>query len=102
MAPELYQRAPYPNATFPNPNPFAVKMYSFYPLPNRTPDDVYNANNYASSVVNTVRRHTLMNRVDYRLGRHSPFWRGGLNFSATVFPPRLCQKALINVCCRCH
>src|SRR6202011_1620564 len=79
QATDLYQRAPYPNAIIPNPNPFAVKMYSFYPLPNRTPDDVYNANNYASSVVNTVRRHTLNNRVDYRLWKHSLPGRGGLD-----------------------
>src|SRR5882724_10878514 len=95
LATDLYQRAPYPNATIPNPSPFAVRMYSFYPLPNRTPDDVYNANNYASSVVNTVRRHTLMNRVDYRLGKHSIYGSGGLDYG-DVTQPRAFGKAPFN------
>src|SRR5258707_1224688 len=47
LATDLYQRAPYPNAIIPNPSPFAMRMYSFYPLPNRTPDDAFNATNYA-------------------------------------------------------
>jgi hypothetical protein len=95
LATDLYQRAPYPNAIIPNPNPFAVHMYSFYPEPNRTPDDVYNANNYASSVVNTVRRHTLNNRVDYRLGKHSIYGSGGLDYG-DVAQPRAFGKAPFN------
>ena len=39
LGPDLYQRAPIPNAIIPNPNQYALKMYSFYPAPNRTPDD---------------------------------------------------------------
>src|SRR6202008_1103440 len=35
--PNLYQRALIPNAVIPNPNPYALKLYSFYPDPNRTP-----------------------------------------------------------------
>ena len=45
LATDLYQRAAYPNAIITNANPYAIKMYSFYPLPNRVPDDVYNTNN---------------------------------------------------------
>src|SRR5258706_4527168 len=93
LATDLYQRAPYPNAIIPNPNPFAVHMYSFYPLPNRTPDDVYNTNNYASSVVNTVRRHTLNNRVDYRMSRHSIYGSGGFDFGGIVYPPPFGKSA---------
>src|SRR5215471_17533674 len=80
LATDLYQRAPFPNAIIANANPYAVKMYSFYPTPNRTPDDVYNTNNYASSEVNTVRRHTLNNRIDYKWGKHSIYGSGGLDF----------------------
>jgi hypothetical protein len=83
---DLYQRAPYPNAIIPNPNPYAVHMYSFYPHPNRTPDDVYNTNNFASSVVNTVRRQTLNNRVDYRFGKHSIYGSGGFDFGDVAQP----------------
>src|SRR6266404_2629124 len=95
LATDLYQRAPFPNAIIPNPNPYAVHMYSFYPLPNRTPDDVYNTNNYASSVVNTVRRHTLNNRIDYRLGRHSIYGSGGFDFG-DITQPRPFGKAPFN------
>jgi hypothetical protein len=80
LATDLYQRAPFPNAIIPNPNPYAVHMYSFYPEPNRTPDDVYNTNNYASSVVNTVRKQTLNNRVDYLIGKNSIYGNGGFDF----------------------
>ena len=61
-------------------------MYSFYPEPNRTPDDVYNTNNFASSVVNTVRRQTLNNRVDYRFGKHSIYGSGGFDFGDVAQP----------------
>jgi trimeric autotransporter adhesin len=37
IGPNLYQRAQVPNAIIPNPNPYALRMYSFYPLPNRRP-----------------------------------------------------------------
>jgi hypothetical protein len=95
VATDLYQRASFPNAIIPNPNPFAVRMYSFYPLPNRTPDDVYNTNNYASSVVNTVRRHTFNNRVDYKLGKHSIYGSGGFDFG-DIAQPRAFGKAPFN------
>jgi hypothetical protein len=95
VATDLYQRAPFPNAIIPNPNPYAVKMYSFYPLPNRTPDDVYNTNNYASSVVNTVRRHAFNNRVDYKSGKHSIYGSGGFDFG-DIAQPRAFGKAPFN------
>jgi hypothetical protein len=95
LATDLYQRAAFPGAIIPNPNPYAVHMYSFYPEPNRTPDDVYNTNNYASSVVNTVRRQTLNNRVDYRLGKHSIYGSGGFDFGDIV-QPRPFGKAPFN------
>jgi hypothetical protein len=86
LATDLYQRAPFPNAIIPNPNPYAVHMYSFYPKPNRVPDDVYNTNNYASSEVNTVRRHTLNNRIDVKLGKHSIYGSGGLDYGDITQP----------------
>jgi len=95
LATDLYQRAPFPNAIIANANPYAVKMYSFYPTPNRTPDDVYNTNNYASSEVNTVRRHTLNNRIDYKWGKHSIYGSGGLDFG-TINQPRAFGTAPFN------
>jgi len=86
LATDLYQRAPFPNAIIANANPYAVHMYSFYPEPNRTPDDAYNTNNYASSKVNTVRRHTLNNRVDLKQGKHSIYGSGGFDYGDITQP----------------
>ncbi|RZU42397.1 TonB-dependent receptor [Edaphobacter modestus] len=86
VGPNLYQRALIPNAIIPNPNPAALLMYSFYPLPNRTPDDVYNTNNYTSNVSNTVRRQTLSSRIDYKLGSHSFYSSGGYDFGKITQP----------------
>jgi hypothetical protein len=82
----LYQRAQFPNAIIPNPDPAALLIYGFYPAPNRTPDDVYNTNNFTSTVVNTVRRQTLNNRIDYKLGRHSIYGNGGFDFGTILQP----------------
>ena len=86
LATDLYQRAPFPGAIIANANPYAVHMYSFYPEPNRTPDDVYNTNNYASSKINTVRRHTLNNRIDLKWGKHSIYGSGGLDYGDVSQP----------------
>ncbi len=94
-ATDLFQRAPYPGGIIPNPSPFAVRMYGFYPLPNRTPDDQFNANDYASNGVNTVRRHTFNNRVDYRRGKHSIYGSGGFDFG-DIAQPRAFGKAPFN------
>jgi len=50
--------APFPNAIIPNPI-LTRPHYRLLPFAKPHADDVYNTNNYASSVVNTVRRHTL-------------------------------------------
>ncbi len=86
LATDLYQRAPFPNAIIPNPNPYTVHMYSFYPSPNRTPDDPTNLNNYGSSEVNTVRRHTLNNRIDFKHGKHSIYGSGGFDYGDVSQP----------------
>jgi hypothetical protein len=83
---DLYERAQIPNATILNPNSAALLMYSFYPLPDRTPDDVYNTNNFTSTVVNTVRRQTLGSRIDYKLGKHSFYTSGGYDFGKIQQP----------------
>jgi hypothetical protein len=95
LGPDLYQRALIPNAIIPQPNPYAVKMYSFYPAPNRTPDDVFNTNNFQATTVTAVRRHSLNNRVDYRRGAHSFYGSGGI-FYGTITSPRAFGKAPLN------
>jgi Carboxypeptidase regulatory-like domain len=83
---DLYQRAPYPNAIIPNPNPYALHMYSFYPEPNRTPLDVYNTSNYGATRVNSVRRQSLNNRVDFKHGMHSIYGSGGFDYGDITQP----------------
>jgi hypothetical protein len=84
--PDLYRRLPIPNATIPNPNPYALKMLSYYPLPNRTPDDVYNTNNYSATIDQTVRRYSSNSRVDLKLGNHSIYASGGISYAQIVTP----------------
>jgi hypothetical protein len=84
--PDLYRRLPIPGAIIPNPNPFAVRMYSFYPLPNRTPDDVFNTNNYQATVEQTVRRYSSNSRVDLRLDNHSLYASGGISYAEILTP----------------
>jgi hypothetical protein len=89
QGPDLFQRNPYPNATVPNDSPaYAAALYmdSFYPKPNRTPDDVFNTNNYTSSIVQTVRRQSLNNRIDYRLGKHSIYGSAGFGYGQVLTP----------------
>ena len=84
--PDLYRRVEIPNATIPNPDPFALRILGFYPLPNRTPDDVYNLNNYESTIHQTVRRYSSNNRVDLRLGNHSLYGSGGISYAEIMTP----------------
>jgi len=91
----LYQRAAIPNAIIPNPNPYALLMDSYYPEPNRAPDDAFNTNNFQGTVVTAVRRHSLNNRLDYKRGAHSIYGSGGLSY-ATITTPVLFGKAPFN------
>ena len=95
LGPDLFQRALIPNAIIPNPNPYALKMYSFYPAPNRTPDDVFNTNNFQATTVTAVRRDSLNNRIDYRRGNHSLYGSGGI-FYGTITSPRPFGTAPLN------
>ena len=85
--PDLYRRAEVPNAIIANPHPAALQMYRYFPLPNRTPDDVFNTNNFEASTIQTVRRQSSNNRVDLRLGKHSIYASGGISY-ATITTPR--------------
>ena len=84
--PDLYRRVEFPNAIIPNPDPYALRMYSFYPQPNRTPDDVYNTNNFESTTTTTVRRHSSNNRVDFKQGAHSIYGSGGISWAEIITP----------------
>lgn len=82
----LYQRTPYPNAIIPNPDPYALKLYSFYPNPNRTPIDVYGTNNYYNRVIRDFTRNSASGRVDYYLGKQSLYASAGLQNGSITTP----------------
>ena len=84
--PDLYRRAEFPNATIPNPDPYALRMYGYYPQPNRTPEDVYNTNNFEATTTTTVRRHSSNNRVDFKQGAHSIYGSGGISWAEIITP----------------
>ena len=69
--PNLYQRPEIPNAIIPRPNPFIVRLLSYYPLPNRRADDVYNTNNYFLRRLRTFQRDSVNGRIDHYWGKHS-------------------------------
>jgi hypothetical protein len=84
--PDLYRRVEFPNAIIPNPDPYALRIYSYYPQPNRTPDDVYNTNNFEATTTTTVRRHSSNNRVDLKHGNHSIYGSGGISWAEIITP----------------
>lgn len=94
IAPNVYQRAPITPAKITpamlpeGPAAFnaAVLMYSFYPLPNRQRDDVYNTHNFSSYTINTLREQSSNNRVDFKRGRHSIYGSGGIYWDNVVEP----------------
>jgi trimeric autotransporter adhesin len=95
LGPDLYRRAAIPGAIMPNPSPQALLMYSYYPSPNRTPDDAFQANNFSATTIQTTRRHSLNNRVDYRVGKHSIYGSGGIAYGK-ILTPRPFGKAPFN------
>ena len=82
-APDIYQRAPVPNSIIPNPDPYIMKMYSYYPLPNTPPLDVYQTQNYYLRGKQDFNRNSVNSRLDYQLGKHSLYWTGGF-FQGTI------------------
>jgi len=94
----VFQRQAYPNAVITNANRYGLKMLQAYPLPNRTPSDAYNANNYHYSGSTPVYRNNLAARLDYRLGnRHSLYTSGGLEKASSTPPNRWGDSIFVNM-----
>jgi hypothetical protein len=100
----LYQRAEFPKSTncstygcgdiIPNPNSAGLALLSLYPMPNRTPLDVYNTSNFSAYNITTVRHSTNNNRIDWKYGRHSVYGTGGLDFGTILQPPTYGSSAV--------
>ncbi len=84
--PDLFRRAEFPNAIIANPDPYTLRMFGFYPLPNRTPEDAFNLNNFEATTTQTVRRHSSNNRVDYKFKNHSIYGSGGISYAEIIQP----------------
>ncbi len=85
-----YQRDLIPGADLRNvPNlidPGILKLFSFYPDANRTPDDAIGTNNYYPRRQQQFSRDSVNGRVDYKLGAHSLYASMGLNRGSITTP----------------
>jgi hypothetical protein len=76
----VYTHEPIPNSLIPpsQADPFALKLMSFFPLPNHAPDNVFGSNNFLNSTTRTFKKHSVNSRLDYQWGKHSLYGTGGL------------------------
>lgn len=86
VGPNLYQRAPYPNAIIPNPSPYALKLMSIYPLANRAPTDLFGDNNFFTTENRTFQRSSSNNRLDFHHGKQSIYASGGISIGEINTP----------------
>jgi hypothetical protein len=94
----VFERQPFPNSVVANPYPFGLKFLQSYPMPNRTPDDPFNTNNYEFIGSAPVRRNNLSSRLDYRLGlKHSIYMTGGLSTGSNRQPNRWGRDNVFNI-----
>ena len=68
-------------------NQFGRAILNAYPLPNRTPDDIFNANNYFFRDNQQFTRNNINSRVDYRWGNHSLYGTYGFQ-KGNIHTPR--------------
>ncbi|HEY3841472.1 MAG TPA: TonB-dependent receptor [Bryobacteraceae bacterium] len=82
----VYQRAPYPGNVIPNPSPYALKIMSIYPLPNKPPTNAFGANNFFAQGRRTFSRSSNNSRMDYKRGRQSIYLSGGVSIGSITTP----------------
>jgi hypothetical protein len=93
-----FERLAYVNSIVTAPDKYGLKMLQSYPMPNRTPDDPYDTNNYRFDGVAPVVRNNLATRLDYRLGeRNSIYLTGGLSNGSNIQPNRWGKDNLFNI-----
>jgi hypothetical protein len=76
----VYTHTPIPRAVIPpsQVDPYARKLFSYYPMPNHAPDSVFGTNNYLYSPQRKYDKHSFNSRLDYQWGKHSIYGTGGL------------------------
>ena len=85
-------RTQFPNNIIPanRIDPVAAKLLTFYPLPNRAPDNVTGANNFARITSWRRRANFYMPKVDHNLSERDRItgryiWNGGASAETSVF-----------------
>ncbi len=57
-----------------------------YPLPNRTPEDVFNRNNFFYRGLQQFSKNNINSRVDWNWGKHNFYGTGGIQMGRIVTP----------------
>lgn len=68
-------------------DPFGMAILNAYPLPNRTPDDIFNRNNFFLRGNQEFTKNVINSRVDYLLGKHSFYGTYGFQ-KGNILTPR--------------
>jgi len=82
----VWTRTAYPGAVIPRPDPAGLKIMSIWPLPNRTPIDAFNTQNFFTQATRTFARSSNNSRMDYHNGRHSLYASGGVSIGSINTP----------------
>lgn len=80
----LVHTSPLPAARL---NQQGLALLKAYPLPNRTPDDVFNANNFFNRGLQQFGKNNINSRVDYTWRTHSFYGTGGIQ-KGNILTPR--------------
>jgi hypothetical protein len=67
-------------------DPFGSAILNAYPLPNRTPDDIFNKNNYFFRGDQQFHRDNINTRLDYHWGKHNLYTTYGFQKGNIVTP----------------
>lgn len=67
-------------------NPQGLAFLTAYPLPNRTPDDVFNRNNFFYRGKQQFGKNNINSRVDYNWGKHNFYGTGGIQLGKILTP----------------
>jgi hypothetical protein len=68
-------------------NPHGLAILNSYPLPNRTPDDIFNRNNFSFVGDQEIKKNNINSRVDYQWRNHSFYGTYGFQ-KANILTPR--------------
>jgi hypothetical protein len=68
-------------------NQFGLALLQAYPMPNRTPDNIFNQNNFFLRGNQEFSKNNINSRIDYRVGKHNLYGTYGFQ-KANIVTPR--------------